>query len=80
MTAENEITISPNPAVGPVTVQMAKDGDYELTVVDSRGKVVKTGTFTNSTTFELTNSVSGTYMIQVKGLNNDMVVRKVVKN
>ena len=79
LTAEDEITISPNPASGPVTVQMNKAGSYELVVVDSRGKVVLQQNFSDSTSFDLGNNASGMDMIQVKGTNNDLIVRKVVK-
>ena len=79
LTAVDEITISPNPAVGPVTVHMNKTGSYELVVVDSRGKVVLQQDFNDSTSFDLGNNASGMYMIQVKGQNSDLIVRKVVK-
>ncbi len=79
--AQQELmTVSPNPTNGPVTVQMNVPGTYELVVVDSRGKVVEIRNFTNSIEINLSNSASGTYMLQVKGLNNDLKLRKVIKH
>lgn len=77
---EELITISPNPTNGPVTVQMNVPGTYELVVVDARGKVVLQRTFEGTTTVDLGSAASGTYMMQVKGLSNDLKLRKVVKH
>lgn len=78
--AQNDaLSIYPNPTNGPLTVAMNQNGKFELTVVDMRGKVILQSAFENTTAIDLSNHSQGTYMIQVKSLENDMKYRRIVK-
>jgi len=80
---ENEqadaLTIYPNPTNGPLTVAMSLTGKFELTVIDMRGKVIHQSEFENTTAIDLSKHAQGTYMIQVKSLENDLKYRRIVK-
>lgn len=78
--ANTNITIAPNPANGPFTITMGDNDSYTYTIVDSRGKVIAQGTFTQQTTVDLGKEASGMYMIQVKGASSGNVYRKLMKD
>jgi aminopeptidase N len=73
-----QIRLYPNPSSGPFTVEMPIAGDYTLTIVDPKGRVVKNATFTQQTTIDLGPEAGGTYLIQVTGADGTQV-RRVVK-
>jgi hypothetical protein len=77
--AIENIVISPNPATGPFNITSVSGEDCSYTIVDGRGKVVKEGSFTGTTTIDLGSEATGTYMIQVKGKASEFVSRKLVK-
>lgn len=76
--AAEPIHIYPNPSNGPFTVEMTKPGDYTLTVIDTRGRVLKTGNFDQKTVVDLSGEASGTYVLQVSG-SDGMKVRRMLK-
>lgn len=75
---ENAVTIYPNPSNGPFTVSMKDKGNYSLTVLDTKGRVLKQLDFENETTIDLSAVSSGSYLIQV---SNDagLKARRIVK-
>lgn len=72
------ITVFPNPSEGPVNVSMAEEGHYLLTVIDTRGRVLITQSFTQQTQFDLGQAASGTYLLQVSSTDGTKS-RKVLK-
>lgn len=77
--ATNPTTIYPNPTTGPLTIAMKSAGNYELTVIDNRGKLVSQTHFTNVANIDLSAQAQGTYLIQVKSLDSNLKVRRLVK-
>lgn len=73
-----QIHIYPNPSNGPVIVEMPASGTYTLTVIDVKGRVLKTQAFQQQTTIDLGQEASGTYMIQVADANGAKI-RRIVK-
>lgn len=72
------ISILPNPTKGIVLFHGIEDEIFELSVYDSFGKLVKEKIRTPSQV-DLSNLVNGIYFISIK-TNNQMVIRKVLKN
>lgn len=76
---EDEIMIYPNPTNGPVTIEMAKAGQYTLKVFDPKGKAVLVQTFEQSVNANLEKLSHGLYMIQVEEKGGALKVRKLVR-
>jgi len=74
----SQILIYPNPSNGPFTVEMPVTGDYTLTVVDTRGRVLQSSAFDRQTVVDLGSEASGTYLIQVSGTDGTKV-RRIIK-
>lgn len=77
--ADSELSIFPNPANGPFTVSMSSPGSYTLTVIDTKGKVLKHLSFEQELLVDLGNSASGTYLIQVESAEGRSFRRLVKK-
>jgi aminopeptidase N len=75
--AEERLKIFPNPTDGPLTVLMKEPGTYTLTILDVKGKLVYTGTFSNGVTMDLSAYAKGTYLFQFVG-ENGQIIRKLI--
>lgn len=75
----DQVRIYPNPSNGPFTVEMPVAGDYTVTVLDTRGRVMATTTFTQSTVIDLGIAASGSYLIQISAVDGTKVHRIVKK-
>jgi hypothetical protein len=78
-TTINELTIFPNPANGPFTVSMSSKGAYVLTIIDTKGRVLKHLSFEQEQLVDLSNSASGTYLVQVESAEGKTFRRLVKK-
>lgn len=76
-----EIVVYPNPTVAEVNVVIEEKSNYELTIFDVSGKVVKNPTlFKNRTTVNIEDLDAGTYFIQVMDTNsNEKTTKKITK-
>lgn len=75
-----ELSIFPNPASGPFTVRMSEKGNYKLTVIDTKGRVLLTRGFTEETVVDLENAAHGAYLIQVSNDSNGAKTRRLIKH
>ncbi len=73
-----QVSIYPNPSNGPVTVAMQTEGDYTLTVFDTRGRVLQTKAFSKETVIDLGSEANGAYLFQVVSADG-MKTRRIVK-
>lgn len=73
-----KVRIYPNPSNGPVTVEMPVEGDYTLTVIDTRGRVLQTKTFSKETIVDLGAEANGAYLLQIASPDGAKV-RRIVK-
>lgn len=77
--SENElILLYPNPTEGLVTIQNHFNETMELTVLDTRGRVIYNQTVDQSALIDLHDFASGNYLFELKG-ESGRIVRKVVK-
>lgn len=74
----SDLNIFPNPANTETTVEMKKSGDYVLTVIDTKGKLLSSQKFSGSATIDLSNAASGAYLIQVSSADGT-VTRRIVR-
>jgi hypothetical protein len=56
---------------------MKEPGTYTLTILDVKGKLVYTGTFSNGITMDLSAYAKGTYLLQFVG-ENGQIIRKLI--
>jgi len=70
-----ELLIFPNPTAGEVNVFLS--GDYEISILDSRGRLVLTTSETDNSSLDLSPFESGVYFVQVKK-GHDLVMRRIV--
>jgi len=79
-TLANAVTIYPNPTEGPFTVAMQQPGKYTLTVIDTKGRAIKTVSFEQETLIDLGTAAQGTYVLQINDVKSDLKVRRLVKH
>ncbi len=79
-TLANAVRIYPNPTDGPFTVAMQQPGNYTLTIIDTKGRAIKTIAFDQETLVDLGSAAQGTYVLQVSDANSDLKVRRLVKH
>jgi len=77
-TTAAQIAIYPNPSNGPFTVAMPSQGDYTLTVVDTKGRILKSVKFTQQTVIDLGSEANGAYLLQVSDASG-MKIRRIIK-
>ena len=68
---DKQLLIFPNPTKGIVNIQL--EGDYSLTILDARGRLVHTSNEADNASVDLTSFEAGVYFIRVqKGGDNAM--------
>ena len=68
---DKQLLIFPNPTKGIVNIQL--EGDYSLTILDARGRLVHTSNEADNAAVDLTSFEAGVYFIRVqKGTDNAM--------
>lgn len=81
--AENEleslVSLYPNPTLGFLSIDMKNLGNYEVSVLDTKGKIIETKTFDQKTTVDLTKQAQGTYVISIKNLKTNERISKLIK-
>lgn len=78
--AVSTISVYPNPTSSYVTIEMKNTNEnYELILLDSKGRSVLSQNFDHSTTLDLKDYASGTYILQVKNLVNGERYSKLIK-
>jgi enamine deaminase RidA (YjgF/YER057c/UK114 family) len=68
---DKQLLIFPNPTEGTVNIQL--EGDYSLTILDARGRLVHTSNQADNATVDLTSFEAGVYFLSVqRGTDNAM--------
>lgn len=77
---EYEISIYPNPASTTLNLSSTGTSDFELSVLDIAGKVIKTGKMLDQTfTFDVSDLASGMYMLRLVSQDGASKIVKFVK-
>lgn len=77
---EDQVKVYPNPANGPVTVEMPAAGKYRLKVFDPKGRLMLEKEFDQQTQVNFEALASGMYMMQVEGDGGNLKIRRIVRN
>ncbi len=75
----NSVVLYPNPTSGMFTIMNENNEAYELTVFDTRGKVIIQKIIKGTETVDLNNYTQGQYLVELKG-NSNQITRKIIKN
>lgn len=73
-----KIRIYPNSSDGPFTVEMTVAGNYTITVIDMKGRVLSSSAFQQQTTIDLSTNATGAYLIQVSDATGTKI-RRIIK-
>lgn len=75
----SDILLFPNPTSGMFTIKNENNESFELTVFDTKGKVLIQKTITGTETVDLNHFTQGQYLVELKG-NSNQITRKIIKN
>jgi len=76
---EDNISVYPNPSDGMVTIEIAQDVEYNVKIMDIRGKLVYENNITNSTRINLAEYRKGIYLISlIDKASKDVFVKKLI--
>lgn len=75
----SSVLLYPNPTSGMFTIKNENNESFELTVFDTKGKVLIQKTITGTETVDLNNFTQGQYLVELKG-NSNQITRKIIKN
>jgi len=78
--ANNDYVISPNPSNGKYLIETEISGSHHFVIYDTRGRLIKEGDFSNSTSIDLTDQLSGNYIMHLTAENGDTRVKILMKN
>ncbi len=81
VSVDNQVTLSPNPTTGKVTLTFDKLTPQYLTVQNAAGQIFENVKLSKSTNYELnlSNLAAGVYIVKVKS-EEGIAVKRVVKN
>ncbi len=75
-----EISIFPNPSENLVSIEMKDQGNYNLLVFDTKGKLLRTLLFESNYLLNIENFTAGSYLIEViSEKNSEQIVRRIIK-
>ena len=77
---ESSISISPNPTNGPVKIKLNEEIEAELTVYDSKGKIILVKSFQKETDIDLGNRNSDLFIFKIESKSDGFKTLKIVKN
>jgi hypothetical protein len=77
---ESSISISPNPTNGPVNIKLNEEIEAELTVYDSKGKIILVKSFQKETDIDLGNRNSDLFIFKIESKSDGSKTLKIVKN
>ena len=77
---ESSISISPNPTNGPVNIKLNDENEAELTVYDSKGKIILVKSFQKETDIDLGNRNSDLFIFKIESKSDGFKTLKIVKN
>ncbi len=76
---EDNISVYPNPSDGMITIEIAQDVEYNVKIMDIRGKLVYENNITNSTKVNLAEYRKGIYLISlIDKASKDVFVKKLI--
>lgn len=78
--SQNDYLISPNPSNGNYVVTTGMNGVHAYRILDTRGRLITSGSFTGTTKLDLTQQLNGNYILQLTNEKGDTRVKIVVKN
>lgn len=78
-TLQNQMSIYPNPASGPVTIEMGVSGDYSLILMDQKGSKLLSKEFNGSTVLDMKDHAAGTYILQVISKATGEKISRLIK-
>lgn len=74
------ISLYPNPTNGLLNIEGLTDGNYELSIVDVNGRIIKAAnTYTANTSLDMTDIQNGVYLVRIKKNDAERVIRIVKK-
>ena len=77
---ESSISISPNPTNGPVNIKLNDENEAELTVYDSKGKIILVKSLQKETDIDLGNRNSDLFIFKIESKSDGFKTLKIVKN
>ena len=79
ITTNNDLTLFPNPTANTLNISLTKVQEYEYTIVNFSGELIKSDKFNNSThQINLKNLRAGIYYIQIKS-DKAIQTKKIIK-
>lgn len=72
------VEVYPNPVHETLIISMNKNADYQYSLIDMQGKLMKKGGFTFETKVDLSAVKSGTYLLQILDSTNGNKISKLV--
>ncbi|MGH1388396.1 HYR domain-containing protein [Kordia sp.] len=81
----NSIHLSPNPTKGIITINSVTNVSLEsIIIADLNGRVIQTitsiGQLSEGKTIDISNLAAGMYFVRLQDINNNSVVKRIIKN
>ncbi len=77
---EELIEIFPNPSNGIINITLKKAGNYNVDILDTKGRLISQRNFEKNIQIDLTKELKGLYLIQISSNEGNQTIRKIVKN
>lgn len=72
-------TVYPNPSNGVFTIEASNAGDHSYRILDTRGRLIGTGNFSNLAPINLSDKQDGYYLLQLSNGNGQKWVKTMLK-
>lgn len=76
---EFDVNIYPNPANGPVTIDMNTESNFTLKVIGPDGRFISSQQFNKSLILDTSNFTKGSYLLQIESEDGNSITRKLLK-